>query len=208
MKYFPYTALILLLFVFPVSSGAVPKDWKTLKNKNGWTIQYPKNWMLEEDYDGSYALNPPINGDFDAKDAFSPEICGPSKALKTGEQAGCIQIQSAPGMTNNGKPDLNPESLEKVMRRILSKKNGGVHGHDLKIQGLPTYDATGFLESHSDLLPMRRVIVRTNRGIVDIEYYEIKDNRDNFLPSNKWIYEKTFEDMLSTLQFTENKLNK
>ena len=31
---------------------------------------------------------------------------------------------------------------------------------------------------HSALLPMRKVLVRTTRGIVDIEYFEIKDNRE------------------------------
>ena len=55
MKFFRHQALIFLLFLLPMSSGAVSKDWKTLKNKNGWTIRYPKDWMLDEDFDGSYA---------------------------------------------------------------------------------------------------------------------------------------------------------
>ena len=202
MKFFRHQALIFLLFLLPMSSGAVSKDWKTLKNKNGWTIRYPKDWMLDEDFDGSYALNPPVNGDLAAKDAFSPEICGPSHALKTGAQVGCIRLRSAKGKLNNGKPSLNPESLEKIMLKILANKTGDTHGHDLMIQGLPAYSATGFLDAHNSLLPMRKVLVRTKQGIVDIEYYEIKDNRDNFVPSSTWIYEKTFEEMLSTLQFT------
>ena len=98
-KHMNYTRVFLVLsLLLPISSWATQKDWKILKNKYGWTIEYPKDWMLDEDFDThrDYKLSPPMNGDFDAKDEFSPEICGPSKALMNGEQAGCVQISFSP----------------------------------------------------------------------------------------------------------------
>ena len=86
------------------------------------------------------------------------------------------------------------------MRRALANTSKN-SSHSLQIQGLPAYEATGFLDAHSVLLPMRKVLVRTSRGIVEIDYFELKDNRENFVASSKWIHEKTFDQMLSSLKF-------
>jgi hypothetical protein len=197
MKYFSIKAILLLCLLLPLCSQAVPMDWKTLNNKYGWTIQYPGDWMLDEDFAShqDFRMSPSGIHDGNSKDAYAPEICGPAKAMKIGEQAGCIFIRSA---STKHPPSSRP--LEKIMKGMLDQSKG-FQGHETKIQGLPAYDAIGYLQGASVPFPMRKVLVRTTRGTVDVFYYEMKDTFENYCPESEWKHEKTFEAMLSTLKF-------
>ena len=213
------TGLLFLLSAYSWANTLVndKTGWKTIHNKNGWSIQYPKDWLNGEESDNFAEGRSPkgASSDFESVVIRSPVV-------QPKEQAAWIEIrvQSSKRFVN-----LNPNhdkqstkvvtepasSTIKNLKTIIEKDSvagtllSAEDGHDVNISGNIGYDEVvthKYFSDGRDNVDSIRIIkvlkIPEHNKTFTIKYHEGDNLGSNELKRNAWKFEKIFDQILVT----------
>ena len=186
MKHFQALCIVALL-ANTVSVSASDKieptrGWKTLKNVNGWSIQYPADWKLD-DTAGDRA-------DMDSAIAIS----GPIKAETSGSQYGVISVEILRALPKY----LN--SPKEYVKYWYTDRKMGLSFSDEVSKKILGFSAEDMFVKDSDGTEMRWILFRKNNFLVKFLYSEITGRKND--PRSVW--KSFFEKAISTFKFTHD----
>jgi hypothetical protein len=170
-------------------------EWKTLKNKFGWSIKYPPTWEAS----GQHNVI--------AEDFVAPIIQGPKGCYKNKAECGSIQVDVPSAMTDIYK-NVSPSQyeLEKFKNapfQILKNQNESL------VNGNPAFEVT-YLISNDGQFPngryVKEIAIKHKEDIYVISYDAGSNDSSGRgitgLPED-WQLAPVFGKMLSTLKFSE-----
>lgn len=159
--------------------------WRTVKNKYGWEIKYPKNWYADS------------SGDATPETSGLVEIGGP-EGCQYASRKRCALIQ-IDAMIFQGE-SISNSSVEQYL---------GTNGPrpDLRIErkfalgGVPAVDVCYLVAKGGAGAPQRKIAVKHNGRILEIRYIEQGKDEDTIKSPSDWKYAAIFDKMLTTFSF-------
>ena len=167
------------------SSGLMDVDldlahWSTLRNKYGWKIKYPKNWVADS------------AGDVTAETSGIVDFSGPWDCAK--ERCVVLQIDSEI-LRDEFKDSLERYlDVDKLRPYLISQRKFEVSDFPALEVDFRCSAALGAIE-----VPCRQIAIKHNGRILRISYSEQGSDRNTIKSPSDWKYIAIFDKMLTTL---------
>ena len=201
--------LVLALFLQSVvgltaDKGDTKASWKTLTNENGWSIQYPKDWLNSEEGDEFVGGRARKGWASQTDDAV--QIRSPVASSKSKEHSAWIKV-SVRNVPKDKKVSI--DDLKKYVGTVGQRDVVSIEeGHELRTLGFPAYSGivSENVSENGEIITItsRNVEGHYNGKRVTFQYHEASDSLGfSDLPRGKWKFEKTFDEILSTFRFTK-----
>ncbi len=180
----------------PNSTGSVgTTNWKTLKNSNGWKIEYPTDWLV---YSPGY---PPATPNPETDEGVV--IQGPNNCFENGQRCGTFALSL--------RDQTDQASLHSPEQFLLNELAAGSHRKllaqsETTIGGLPGYSIT-YNQTNMEFFPngeiFREIAVGNGNKMLVISINEDYKDRTVIKSIADWKLTPLFDQIISTLKFTD-----